>query len=545
MTSLPPVPPSGDNGDRDGHSGRSLHWHILGGNNKHRIGMNSGLCSYSETDANGDKRTWNILFDAGVMSSDPRHLEDPALTDCDTVIPDYANHFRRRDDASHQPGQPVDAIFLTHNHSDHMNALPMLLLMGYELPKIYATPYTAKRLEQELSNAGLDPSEWPQIITIAPGKPVQEGPVKVSAFWVSHSTPQSVGFFIETPEGNMLNPGDFKLDQSVVWGPAFDEQQFQRIVNKPVDLLLLDSTGADRDVVPTTEEDVRAALRDLMEKYPGKRFVIAVMSGFEENVASVAKVAAEKGRTVWVSGWSHEQSLSALQQTGLTLSDSIGEKVDVRVLSTPRSIRDLEESRPRDSVVIVTGAQGSPGAALTRAADGHHPGLTLDPQRDIVLFCAPVIPGQEGQHARLMATLKNKGIKVLTRADAPLYAQAHARLPELIEMAKMAKPKTVMPIHGDSKLRESCAEAMEKMGQRVIKADNGDAIRVTRDGCRSVDPATKGAPKLVGFKTLQGATWSDRHYLMKTAPQPKPPEQTQDAANVNRRRPKIFNVNPK
>src|SRR5690606_4854167 len=122
--------------------------------------------------------------------------------------------------------------------------------------------------------------------------------------------PQSVGFFIETPEGNILTPGDFKMDQSVIWGPAFNEEQFKRIIDgKNIDLMLLDSTGADRDIVPTTEEDVRESLRGLMEEHPNKRFVIAVMSGFEENVASVAKVAAEYDRTVWVAGWSHEQSL--------------------------------------------------------------------------------------------------------------------------------------------------------------------------------------------------------------------------------------------
>lgn len=535
-----PRPHSHDKDD----NGRSLHWHLLGGNNKSRIGMNSGMCEYQETDSMGQKQTRRILFDIGTMSADPRNLEDPALSDCDTVIPDMADFLYKVNDTSHKPAKPLDSIFLTHNHSDHIAALPMLLLMGYELPRIYATPYTAKRLEQELSNAGLDPDEWPQIVTIAPGKPVQEGPVKVSAFWVSHSTPQSVGFFIETPEGNILSPGDFKLDQTVVWGPAFNEEQFNRIVNKPVDLLLLDSTGADRDITPTTEEDVRESLRELMELHPNKRFVIAVMSGFEENVASVAKVAAEYDRTVWVAGWSHEQSLSALQQTGLTLSDSIGEKVDVRVLGTGKSIREMGEAKPKNSVVIVTGAQGSPGAALTRAADGHHGALTLDPKKDIILFCAPVIPGQEGQHARLKASLRAKGMTILTRQDAVLYSQAHARLPELIEMAKMAKAKTIMPVHGDTKLRNACEDAMKKIGQKTINAGNGDVLKITKRGVKSIDPDTKDKPKLVGFKTLQGATWTDRHYLMKTAPQ-APRDNQPEAANTNKKRPKIFNVNPK
>ena len=541
MNTTPPTSGPGKNDD----NGRSLHWHLLGGNNKHRIGANSGLCVYEETDSMGDKHTRRLLFDAGVLLGDRRYPEYPELADCDSIIPDYARFLKKQGDTA-EPAEPIDAIFLTHNHVDHLGALPFLALMGYELPKVYATPYTAKRLEQEFNNAGIAPEEWPEIISIAPGKPVQEGAVKVSAFWVSHSTPQSVGFFIETPEGNIVNPGDFKLDPTVVWGPSFSEEQYKKTIAKGVDLLLLDSTGADRDIVPTTEEDVRETMRELMEKYPTKRFIIAVMSGFEENVASVAKVASEYDRMLWISGWSHEQSLSALKETGMTLSDHLGKELEVRALGTPKSARDLADMKPGHSVVIVTGAAGSPGSTLPRAADGTHPALKLDKKTDIIVFNAPSIPGQESSRERMLHVLRAKGFTVMTRQDGALYSQAHARLPELIEFAKMTKPKMVLPIHGDEHLRHANAEAMDKLGLKTLEADNGDVIRVTKEGAWSVNPDSKGKPKFIGFKTLQGSAWYDRNYMMINAPQENKPDAKPEPANNNKiKRPKIFNVNPK
>lgn len=522
---------------------RSLHWHVLGGNNKHRIGANCGLCVYEETDDLGHTTKKTILFDAGILVGDQRSPEDPALSDSDIVIPDLSRFLKKTGDPSHRPEMEIDSIFLTHSHVDHLGAIPFLILSGFEVPRIYATPYTARRLEQELSNAGLGPEEWPHIYTIAPGKAVEEGPVSVTAFSVSHSTPQSVGFFIKTPEGNILTTGDFKLDQTVVWGPAFSEEQFRRVVDKPVDLLLLDSTGADRDIPPVTEADVRETLRDLMELHPNKRFIIAVMGGFEENLASVAMVTAEYGRTLWLSGWSHEQSVAAMQETGMFLPDRVDNDLEQRLLMPGKAARDLASAKPGASVVVVTGAQGQQNATLTRAADGRHNALELNPAKDIILFCAPSIPGQEGSRERLLATLRNKGFTVLTRKEAPLYAHAHARLPEILEMSRLADARTVLPVHGDAKLRQDCANTMEKTGKRTLMADNGDVIRIMKDGARSVSPVTKGKPRLTGFKTMTGTMWYDRNYLMvNTGPERNPPP---PPANNNVRRPKIFNINPK
>lgn len=537
MTDTPPL--REENKDANGPV---LQWHLLGGNNKHRIGANCGLCTYEEPDGLGGKHSRSVLFDAGMLFGDQKYPEDPALTECDVVIPDLARFLEKPDDPKHKPERVLDAIFLTHNHADHLGAIPFLLLMGYKLPKIYATPYTAKKLEQELSNAGLDPMEWPVISTIAPGAPVQEGPLSVSAFWVSHSTPQSAGFFIDSPAGTILQPGDFKLDQTVVCGPAFSAEQFRRVVSKPVDLLLLDSTGADRDITPTTEHDVRETLHGLMDQNPDKRFVIAVMSGFEENLASVAKVAAEKGKTFWISGWSHEQGLRALKETGRTLSDAIGMPLDLRTLQSGKAARDLAESKPGNNVVVVTGASGQPSSNLPRAAEGNYSALQLDPKNDIILICAPTIPGQEYLRERMVNSLRNKGFEVITRKEAEIWSQAHARLPEMLELARLADAKTVLPVHGGENLRKSCATAIEKMGQKTLSADNGDVVRVTKNGCHSVNPASKGKPKLTGFKTLQGTSWTDKYYIKVDAPA-RGNKKTSPAANNNRKkRPQIFNI---
>lgn len=528
------------------NDGRSLHWEILGGNNKHRIGANSGLAIYEETDSMGVKHTTRIMIDAGSLIGDTKYPEYPELAACDNVMADMSRFLKKRD-SDEEPAEPIDAIFVTHNHVDHDGALPFYLLMGYELPKIYATPYTLKRLEQDFANMGIDPDEWPEMISIAPGSPAQEGQVKVSPFWVSHSTPQSVGFFIETPEANILHTGDFKLDKTVIWGPAFNEEQFKRTIGERVDLMLIDSTGADADKETIHEHDVRESLRGFMEENPDKRFVIAVMSGYEESVASIAKVASEFDRDLYVSGWSHEQSLSALKSTGMTMSDHVGKELDVKIIEKGnKASRELAEAKPGSAVVMVTGALGTPNSTLPRAADGTHSSLKLDKKKDIILLVAPSIPGQEVTRERMLSILRAKGFEVYTKSEAQLYSHAHARLPEILEMARMVKPTNILPVHGDTHLREANAAALTEMGMKTVTADNGDVLRVTREKSYSINPATKDRPKFTGFKTLQGANWYDKNYMQINAPQEgkvETPEPVNDKGNS--KRPKIFNVSPK
>jgi ribonuclease J len=226
----------------------------------------------------------------------------------------------------------------------------------------------------------------------------------------------------------------------------------------------------------------------------------------------------------------------------MSLSDHIGMKVDLRVLGAGKAARDLAAAGPEQSIVVVTGSQGHANSALTRAADGTNNTLKLNPATDIVVFCAPTMPGQTGMRERLLSVLRGKSFKVLTHKDMPLYSHAHARLPEIIDMVKLVDPKHILPMHGSKMLRDMCAAAMEKMGRKVLRADNGDVINVSHRSVRSADPATKGQPPLTGLKTLQGTSWTDRYYLQVSAPQKNPPP-TAPANRNKKHRPRVFNIN--
>jgi ribonuclease J len=345
----------------------------------------------------------------------------------------------------------------------------------------------------------------------------------ITAFSVSHSTPQSVGFYIDTPAGTIVNAGDFKLDPTVTWGPGFNEEQFKRIVKKRVDLLLLDSTGADRAGAPQQEKDLQDILHKLIKENPDKRFVATVMGGFEENLASCAKVAAETGRALFVAGAAHEQSLDALARTGLSLKDYVGYTLDLRILTKGREAFNLASMKPANAMVILTGALGHQHAELTKAARGQSQKIKLDPKQDVILFCAPSIPGQEAGREKLIAHLKAQGFSVLTHKDIPaLYPRAHAGQDEMIRLIELAQPKVIIPQHGNDHLREKAANLCKAHSKaEVITLKNAEAVEMRGDKFVRIENETEAEARQqwLGLKTRQGRNWKNRDYFVIHAPQ--------------------------
>ena len=521
-----------------------VFYSFLSGLNTSKIGGNTSVLQLNYDDGS----QLRCMVDPGDIFGDNRNLEHPAMVDCDTVIADMRDYFDY-DDAGHfeKAKTPLDFIILSHSHRDHIGAISKMILMGYKMPQIYATPYTKQRLYQHLNNENIDPTQWPKVTEVAPGQHIKRDGLDLGLFSVSHSTPQSLGLAFKTPEGTIVHTCDWKKDQTLIWGPGFDEDQFKTVVGKDVSVLLMDSTGADSRKTPVTEHHFRQTLRELFKAHPNKRFVIATHPGFEENMASIAKVVTEHDKTLFVDSWSHDQVFSALHETGLDLSDHIGEYVDVKSLSSSKHQKDLQNTKPSQAVVLTAGVQGHKNAALVRAAHGRSRTLTLDPKKDIILLCGPNMPGQDKDNKfALMAELKKQGFEIYTHPDHKLYPHAHARQSEIKYMAKLAQPNTVIPVHGDTVLRQKCEDLLSKQGHRVLKAENGQVLRL-KAGKVTVDQDKGFTPHFIGFETRTGSHWRDRDYVVKMSAHHQPPAPVNDdhsdhpkKTSKARRKPRLF-----
>jgi ribonuclease J len=453
--------------------GEELLFVALGGSGE--IGMNVNLY--------GCRGQW-IMVDLGLTFADSSY---PGV---DLILPDleFIENCQDR----------LAGIVLTHGHEDHIGALPYL---AEELKApLFATPFTAGLIAGKLEEEGLTGKV--KLNVVERGGTTQLGPFRVTFVALSHSIPEGNGLLIETPFGNVFHTGDWKIDETPVIGEAPSPETLRAIGDEGVRALVCDSTNVFQDAPSGSEESVHAGLFAKAAEATG-RVVVTTFASNAARLQTIGRVAREAGRQVCIAGRSLERILGVGQATGY-LQDF------------PPPISFDEAMRlPRSQVlVIATGGQGEPRAALGRIAAGTHD-LKLS-SGDTVIFSSRIIPGNEVAIGRIMNQLSDLGVRIVTERQAHVHVSGHPGRPELVEMYNWVRPEIVVPVHGEARhLAEHSRLALGHGVPHTIVQKNGDVIRLAPGDPKKVDEVRVGQLVLDGDVILpaNGSTVNERRRI--------------------------------
>jgi ribonuclease J len=429
-----------------------------------------------------------IVVDAGVMF--PR--ED--LLGVDLVIPDFTYLVENK--------EFVHAILLTHGHEDHIGALPYLLK---DLPvPVYASKLTLGLTQSRLEEHGiLDQAE---LIDTEPRDTWEFGDLHVEILNMTHSIADSIGLAITTPAGTIILTGDFKLDSSPLNKMPTDYARLSYFGEQGVLALFSDSTNSERPGFTPSETHVRAHLEQVFLA-SRKKIIVACFASSIHRIQIIFDLAKEFGRRVIV--------------IGRRMKGNISIAMDLGYLNIPPGIMaDSSEARsiPEDELVVLsTGSQGEPMAALTRLAYGKHKDFSVE-QGDAVIISARVIPGNEGRVSRLVNHFCRHGARVYDESHWTTHVSGHASREELKIMLNLTKPRYFVPIHGEYRQLYAHALLAQETGipkERILIAETGDRILLDSNTIQTAGKVPVGR-RLIdagGVAELDELVIGDRQHL--------------------------------
>jgi ribonuclease J len=323
-------------------------------------------------------------------------------------------------------------IVLTHGHMDHIGGLPYLL-RKVDAP-VYGTPLTLALLKRQLDEAGLAPAG---LNAIHGTETLQLGPFKISLFPVAHSIPDAAGLVIDTPVGAIVHTGDYKLDETPAGGRVTDLGRLQALTPNGVLALLADSTNADRPGRTPTEQVVRDTLARLFSEADG-RIIIATFASVLARLQEIMTLAEKHGRKVALTGRSLQQNVALARELGyLKVRDDC--------------LVDATAKLPDEQMLILaTGAQGEPRAALSRMASGDHRQVQVH-SGDTIIVSAGTIPGNEEDVGRMLNKLFERGANVIYNTLESVHVSGHGSRDEMRLMIESVKPKYLIPVHGEGR----------------------------------------------------------------------------------------------
>lgn len=354
-------------------------------------------------------------------------------------------------------------IVLTHAHEDHIGAVPYFA--GELGVPLYATPFTADLVARKLEEAGLLGKVELNIIEEDHGQ-IDIGPFKVTYLPLAHSIAEGNALLIDTPYGRIFHTGDWKLDEDPIIGEPTTEEELREIGDEGVLALVCDSTNVFNPNPSGSEGAVHKGLMEEVARHKGKRVLVTTFASNVARLQTLGEVARETGRQVCVAGRSIDRILEVAQDNGY-LED----------FPTPVDF-DTAMRLPRGEVMILaTGGQGEPRAALARIADDNHP-LELVPG-DVILFSSRLIPGNEIAVGKMQNQLAAKGIEMITDRQSFIHVSGHPGRPELEALYSWLRPDVLVPVHGEMRHMQEQARLGKECGiaSNVVQS-NGDIVRL-------------------------------------------------------------------
>ncbi len=429
-----------------------------------------------------------IVVDAGMSFPRDEHLG------VDVILPDFG----------YLADRVVRAVVLTHAHEDHVGALPFLM-REVRVQEIWATRLTLGLVKSKLDEHGL--LRAAKLVEADPeGGPADIGPFRLEFIRMAHSIPDAVGIAIETSAGRVFHTGDWKLDHTPVDGLKTDVGRLADLGNRGVDLLLGDSTNAERPGMTRSERVVGDAFRQIIPARSGRVLVCSFASNIHR-LQQAIDVGADSGRKVVVVGRSMRRNMNVARNLGYV-------QMPEDMLVKPA---DVDEVPPGEQLVLCTGSQGEPLSALTRIAYDDHPAIRVE-RGDTVILSARPVPGNELRVHDTINELTRRGAEVLHEENADVHVSGHGRSEELRTLLSLVRPKAVMPIHGEYRMQAAHARLAQESGipaASIVIAENGDVVELTRQGVRIADRIEAGVTFVdgLGVGDISDVALRDRRHM--------------------------------
>ncbi|MGV2496410.1 ribonuclease J [Pelagerythrobacter aerophilus] len=353
-------------------------------------------------------------------------------------------------------------IVLTHAHEDHIGAVPYFAAdLGVPL---YATPFTADLVMRKLEEAGL--SRTVELNVVASTDPFSLGPFDISYVPLAHSIAEGNALLVETPYGRVFHTGDWKLDEDPIVGEPTTEEELTELGDEGILALVCDSTNVFNPAASGSEGAVYQGLMEEVKRQAGKRVLVTTFASNVARLHTLGEVAKATGRQLCVAGRSLDRIIDVAQDNGYL--EDLPPLVDF----------DTAMGLPRGEVLILaTGGQGEPRAALARVADGSHPiELTAG---DVVLFSSRQIPGNEIAIGRVQNQLAARGIVMVTDRQSAIHVSGHPGRPELEALYGWLRPEVLVPVHGEVRhMQEQARLGLASGIPHAVAQVNGDVVRL-------------------------------------------------------------------